>query len=69
MVLVFATLSGLMPRKLKLRWSGPYWILKEYHDAFQLGTQDGQILPAWVNGFWIRPYHGLLLPNPFSQTT
>ena len=56
-VLVFTTRSGLMPDKLKLRRSGPYWLLKEHAEAFQLGTLDGQILPAWVNGFRLHPYY------------
>ena len=49
-VLVFSSRSGLMLGKLKLRWSGPFWITKEHAGAFQLNTLDGQVLSAWVNG-------------------
>jgi hypothetical protein len=28
-VLLFQSRSGLMPDKLRLRWTGPYWILNE----------------------------------------
>ena len=40
-VLVFVTHSSLIPGKLKLRWSWPYWLLKEHIGAFPLGTLDG----------------------------
>ena len=63
--LVFSTCSGLMSGKLKLRWSGPFWITNTRASAFQLGTLDDQVLPVWVNGFWCKPYNGAVPPNPF----
>ena len=50
-VLVFQTRMGNMPGKLRLRWTGPFWITKEYNGSYQLGTLAGEILGKWVNGF------------------
>ena len=65
--LVFSTRSGLMSGKLKLRWLGPFWITNTHAGTFQLGTLDGQILSAWVNGFRLKPYNGAVPSNPFTN--
>jgi hypothetical protein len=33
-ILLFQSRSGLMPGKLRLRWTGPYWILKEENGMY-----------------------------------
>jgi hypothetical protein len=40
-VLLFQSRSGLMPGKLRLRWTGPYWIVKSENGTYQLGTLSG----------------------------
>ena len=51
-VLLFNTRMGPHPRKLKLRWGGPYWVVERYGDGtFQLGTVQGELLQKPVNGF------------------
>jgi hypothetical protein len=37
-VLLFQSRSGLMPGKLRLQWTGPYWIVKADNGTYQLGT-------------------------------
>ena len=66
-VLVFQTRLGLMPGKLRFRWTGPFWIIDEFNGAFQLGTLAGDIVRSWVNGFRLKPYHGTIPPNPFVK--
>ena len=66
-VLVFQTRMGKMPGKLQFRWIGPYWILRELKWSYQLGMLVGEILEKWVNGFRLKPYHGLMPRNPFKQ--
>jgi hypothetical protein len=44
-ILVFQTKSGKMPGKLKLRWSGPFWILNVQDDTYQLENLQGDIDP------------------------
>jgi hypothetical protein len=44
-VLLFQSRSGLMPGKLRLRWTGPYWIVKADNGTYQLGTLSGEVLP------------------------
>jgi hypothetical protein len=66
-VLLFQSRSGLMPRKLRLRWTGPYWILNEAKGTYQLGTLSGEVVTQWKNYFRLKPYYGRLPPNPFSK--
>jgi hypothetical protein len=68
-VLLFQSRSGLMPGKLRLRWTGPYWIVKADNGTYQLGTLSGEVLPQWANGFRLKPYYGKMLANPFRSTT
>ena len=53
--------------KLRFRWTGPFWIIDEFNDTFQLGTLVGDIVKSWVNGFRLRPYHGTTPANPFVK--
>jgi hypothetical protein len=55
-----------MPGKLRLRWTGPYWIVKADNGTYQLGTLSGDVLPQWVNGFRLNPYYGKMPANPFN---
>jgi hypothetical protein len=57
-----------MPGKLRLRWTGPYWIVNEEGGTYQLGTLSGGVLPQWANGFRLKPYYGKVTPNPFIPT-
>jgi hypothetical protein len=65
-VLVFQTKSGKMPGKLKLRWSGPFWIVNARDGTYQLGNLQGEMEPQWVNGFRLKRYLGPMPPNPFA---
>ena len=56
-----------MPRKLRFRWTGPFWITKEYNGSYQLGTLAGELLGKLVNGFRLKPYKGLMPENPFKE--
>jgi hypothetical protein len=67
-VLLFQSQSGLMLGKLRLRWTGPYWIVNEESTTYQFGTLSGEILSQWANGFRLKPYYGKLPPNPFLPT-
>jgi hypothetical protein len=67
-VLLFQSRSGLMPGKLRLRWTGPYWIVKSNNGTYQLGTLSGEVLPQWANGFRLKPYYGKMPANPFIST-
>ena len=67
LVLVFQSKMGTMPRKLRFRWTGPFWIIDTWQGTFQLGTWVGVALPQWVNGFHLKPYHGPTPPNPFTH--
>ena len=66
-VLVFQTRMGNMPGKLRFRWTGPFWITKEYNGSYQLGTLAGELLSKWVNGFRLKPYKGQMPENPFKE--
>jgi hypothetical protein len=68
-VLLFQSRSGLMPGKLRLRWTGPYWIVNEESGTDRLGTLSGEVLPQWANGFCLKLYYEKLLPNPFLPTS
>jgi hypothetical protein len=67
-VLLFQSRSGLMPGKLRLRWTGPYWIVKSDNGMYQLGTPSREVLPQWANGFRLKPYYGKMPANPFAST-
>ena len=66
-VLVFQTRMGNMQGKLRFRWTGPFWITKEYNGSYQLGTLAGELLGKWVNGFRLKPYKGQMSENPFQE--
>jgi hypothetical protein len=66
-VLLFQSRSGLMPGKLQLRWTGPYWIVKADNGTYQLGTLFGEVLPQWANGFRLKPYYRKMPTNPFMS--
>ena len=68
-VLVFQTRMGKRPGKLRFRWTGPYWLTREYNGSYQLGTLAGEVLGKWVNGFRLKPYRGPMPKNPFRQQT
>jgi hypothetical protein len=67
-VLLFQSQFGLMLGKLRLRWTGPYWIVNEESGMYPLGTLSDEVLPQWANGFRLKPYYGKLPPNPFLPT-
>ena len=67
-VLVFQTRMSKMPKKLRFRWTGPYWIVAAEKGTFTLGTLAGEILPQKVNGFRLKPYAGPTPPNPFEKS-
>jgi hypothetical protein len=67
-ILLFQSRSDLMPGKLRLRWTGLYWIVNEEGGTYQLGTLSGEVLPQWANGFCLKPYYGKLPHNPFRPT-
>ena len=50
-VLVFQTQMGSMPRKLRFKWTGPFWITREFKGSYQLGMLVGEVLDKWINGF------------------
>ena len=56
-----------MPGKLRFRWTGPFWITKEYNGSYQLGTLSGEVIGKWANGFRLKPYKGHMPANPFKQ--
>ena len=58
--------GGAMPGKLRFRWTCPVWIVNNKNGTFQVGTLAGKILPKWVNGFLLKPYHGEMPENPFK---
>jgi hypothetical protein len=66
-ILLFQSRSGLMLGKLRLRWTGPYWIVKADNGTYQLGTISGEVLPQWANGFRLKPYYGKMPTNPFRS--
>jgi hypothetical protein len=66
-VLLFQTRMGNMPGKLRFRWTGPFWITKEYNGSYQLGTLAGEVMGKWANGFRLKPYKGQMPANPFKQ--
>ena len=68
-VLVSQTKIGSMPRKLRFQWTGPFWIIISKNGTYQVGTLSDDILPKWVNGFRLKPYHGSILENPFQATS
>ena len=58
---------GNMPGKLQFRWTGPFWVTREFNGSYQLGTLAGELLSKWVNGFWLKPYKGQMPENPFKD--
>ena len=66
-VLVFQNRMGNMPGKLRFRWTGPFWITREFNGSYQLGTLAGELLSKWVNGFRLKPYKGQMPENPFKD--
>jgi hypothetical protein len=66
-VLLFYSRSGLMPGKLRLRWTGPYWIINEENGTYQLGKLSGKVVTQWAIGFRLKPYYRKLPPNPFRK--
>jgi hypothetical protein len=66
-VLLFQTRMGNMPGKLRFRWTGPFWITKEYNGSYQLGTLSGDVIGKWANGFRLKPYKGNMPANPFKR--
>ena len=64
-VLVFQTKMGLMPGKLRFRWTRPYWIIDIKNGMYQVGTLAGEKVPKWINGFRLKPYQGEMPENPF----
>ena len=59
--------NGANARKIKFRWTGPYWIIGVENDTFQLGIRilAGEVLHQKVNGFRLKSYLGPTSPNPF----
>ena len=41
--------------------------MREFKGSYQLEMLVGEILEKWVNGFRLKPYHGLMPRNPFEQ--
>ena len=68
-VVIFQTRLGAIPGKLRFQWTGPFKIIDEFNDTFQLGTLTGDIVQCWINGFRRRTYHGTTPPNPFALPT
>ena len=68
-VLVFQTKMGLMPGKLRFRWTGPYWIIDSKNGTYQVGTLAGEKVSKWINGFRLKPYQGEMPENPFRTET
>ena len=66
-ILLFQTRMGNMPGKLRFRWTGPFWITKEYNGSYQLGTLAGEVMGKWANGFRLKPYKGHMPANPFKH--
>ena len=60
-VLVFQTRMGQMSRKLRFRWTGPYWIIGAKNRTFEVGTLASKVLHQKINGFRLKPY---LEPTP-----
>jgi hypothetical protein len=57
-----------MPGKLRLRWTGPYWIVKADNGTYQLGTLSGEVLTQWANvHFRLKPYYGKMPANLFMS--
>ena len=56
-----------MPGKLRFRWTGPFWIRKEYNGSYQLGMLAIELLGKWVNGFCLKPYKGQMPENPLKE--
>ena len=56
-----------MSGKLRFRWTGPFFIIDEFNNTFQLGTLAGDIVRSWVNGFRLKPYHDKIPPNTFVK--
>ena len=60
---------GNMPGKLRFRWTGPFWITKEYNGSYQLGTLAGEVIGKWANGFRLKPYKEHMPANRFPRNT
>ena len=56
-----------MARELKFQWMGPYRIIKEFNESYQLGTLAREVCEKWVNGFRLKPYMGSMAVNPFKD--
>ena len=56
-----------MPGKLRFRWTGPFWVTKEFNGFYQLGKLPRELLSKWVNGFRLKPYKGWMPENPFKE--
>lgn len=68
LILLFQSRYRLYPRKLKLRWTGPYWIIQKFYDGtFLLGTLSGEWFAKPINGYRLRPYHGPMPPYAFHD--
>ena len=68
-MLVFQTRLSAMPGKLRFRWTGPFWIIDEFNDTFQLGRLARDIVKSWVNGLRRRPYKGNTPATPSPSLT
>ena len=68
-VWVFQTKMGSMPGKLHFRWTGPFWIVNEYNETYQVDILAGEILAKSVNDFRFRPYQGSTPVNSFRTNT
>ena len=64
---MFQARIGNMLGKLRFRWTGPFWITKEYNGSYKIGTLAGEILGKWVNGFLLKLYKGRMPKNPFQE--
>ena len=56
-----------MPRKLQFRWTGAFWITREFKGSYQLVKLVGELLEKWVNGFQLKPYKGPMPVNSFME--
>ena len=66
-ILVFQTRMGKMPRKLRFRWIGPYWIIGIENGTFELGTLAGEVLRQKVNGRPTQAVLGAHTAKPFQK--
>ena len=64
---MFQTWSEQMPRKLQLRWVGPYWIVGGKNGTYSPRTLNRERLAQPLNGFRMKPDYGRMLLNPFLK--